>query len=193
MVDDDIAQRVLNGDSYEQAAAIVTRAFPISLEQKIQLGIGGLLVSGLLAPLLSLQRDAIVAAEGAVPVAFRLGTFVLLGILTVFIAGLLLIGLESRVRAVSTLERARKFVRVEELIMWYQLLGLAFVVIGTATAAVGLISTDTIRLLYEYDVFVYGSAGFVLIDVWAISATGGVLAVVLFVLRAMLNSKSMYG
>ena len=193
MVDDDIAQRVLNGDSYEQAAAIVTRAFPISLEKKIQLGIGGLLVSGLLAPLLSLQRDAIVAAEGAVPVAFRLGTFVLLGILTVFIAGLLLIGLESRVRAVSTLERARKFVRVEELIMWYQLLGLAFVVIGTATAAVGLISTDTIRLLYEYDVFVYGSAGFVLIDVWAISATGGVLAVVLFVLRAMLNSKSMYG
>lgn len=193
MADDDIVQRVLSGDSYEQAAAIVTRAFPISLEQKIQLGIGGLLVSVLLAPLLSLQRDAIVAVEGAVPAAFRLGTFVLLGIVTVFIAGLLLIGLESRVRSVSTFERARKFVRVEELLMWYQLLGLVFVVIGIAIAAVGAISHDTIWLLYEYDVSVYGSAEFVLIDVWAISALGGVLAVVLFFLRAILNSKLTYG
>mgnify|MGYP005855908049 FL=1 len=185
MVDDDIAHRVLEGDTYEQAAVVVTRAFPISLERKIQLGIAGLLVSVLLAPLLSLQQDAIVALEGAEPAAFRLGTFVFLGILTVFVAGLLLIGLESRTRSLSTLDRARKLVRIEEFLMWYQLLGLAFVVIGTAIAAAGLVSTDLVRLLYEFDVQVYGSAGIVLIDVWAISGIGGLMAMALVGLRSL--------
>lgn len=190
---DEIERRVLEGNSYEQAAVVVNRAFPLSLQRKIQFGIGGLLLSVLLAPLLSLQQDTIIAFEGAEPVAFRLGTFVLLGITTVFLAGLILIWLEPRAHSLSTLERARKLVRIEEMVMWYQLLGLAFVVIGIAIAAVGLISTDTIGLLYAYDVQVYGSAGFVLVDVWVISAVGGLLAAVLMVFRSVLKMKSADG
>lgn len=189
--DDDIARRILDGDSYEQAEATVKRTFPISVGRKIQTAIVGLLISALLGPFLLLQREAIVALEGGDPVAFRLGTFSLLGIVTVFVAGLVLIGLESRARSLSaTPDRARRLVRIEEMIMWYQLLGLGFVVIATAIAVVGLVSTDTVRLLYEFGVPVYGPAGTVPVDVRVISGLGGMLAILLALLRWVLKAKA---
>jgi hypothetical protein len=178
---DDIAETLVEGDSYEQAALAVSRMVPLSLDTKIRIAIGLLALSGAIAPAVLLRRDLVRSLEGTGSLSLTLGLLVLNGIITITLAGLLLVRQRYILtrRSLSSRE-ARKLVRLEDFLVLFVLLGGLFVVAPLLLAVVGLVSPSTVETFYANDINIYQPDETLGIDLRAISAAGGFLAIVLF-------------
>jgi hypothetical protein len=178
---DDIAETLVEGDSYEQAALAVSRMVPLSLDTKIRIAIGLLALSGAIAPAVLLRRDLVRSLEGTESLSLTLGLLVLNGIITITLAGLLLVRQRYILtrRSLSSRE-ARKLVRLEDFLVLFVLLGGLFVVAPLLLAVVGLVSPSTVETFYANDINIYQPDETLGIDLRAISAAGGFLAIVLF-------------
>jgi hypothetical protein len=184
MSGDDITDRVLEGGEYKRAKATVRQTFSIPLGTKITGAVAGLLFAVPLAPAVVLRRELIVAYEGTDSLELIIGRLVLLGVGTVFPAGLLLVRQQYHLADGSvTAERARRLVRFEDLLMWFVLLGSVFILIGTVLAGVALVSTGAVERLYDAGIGIYRPTATFGIDVRLVSALAGVLALVLSALR----------
>jgi hypothetical protein len=182
--DEEVSRRIVDGEPYQRAELTVRRTFPLSLGQKIQIASGALAASVVIAPALFLRRGLIRSIEGTGPLPETLGlvivTLALLGILTTFAAGLVLVRQEYVVsRRSLTAEQARRLVRVEDVVMWFVLQGATFILIAAAAAVVGLLSPDAVKRLYGYGVTVYQPSTTFGIDARLVSGLGVVLAAVL--------------
>lgn len=184
---DDLTDRILEGTTYDRAAATVNRTFPLSIGRKIRIASGILAASVLLAPALYLSRDRIRSISGVESLGevfgLRIAVLALLGVVTTVGAGLVLV----RQRAVARRrsldeEQAQRLVRIEDVLMWFVVQGGAFVLIAVGLAVLGAVSAEAIDTLYQYEVTVYQKSGFVGVDARVVSALGGALAVVLYVL-----------
>jgi hypothetical protein len=183
--DNDLTDRILEGTAYDQATATVNRTFPFSIGRKIRIASGILAASALLAPALYISRGRIRSIEGVEGLAevfgLRIATLALLGVITSASAGLVLIRQHAVVRRGSLdEERAQRLVRIEDVLMWFVIQGGAFVLIAVGLAVVGTVSAEAIDTLYQSGVMVYQTSG--LVDARAVSALGGVFAVVLYAL-----------
>ena len=179
--DDDIAETLVEGDSYEQAALSVDRMIPLSLGQKIRLAVGTLALSVAVAPAVLVRRDLARSLEGTASMSLTLGLVVLNGILTTFLGGLFLVRQQYIVRNRSlTDQEAQRLVRVEDFFVLAVVLGGGFIAASVALVAVGVFLPDLVEVLYEYDVNIYSPDDTLGVDIRLISAAGGVLAGVLF-------------
>jgi hypothetical protein len=191
MSDEKITDRVLDGGEYERAKVTVRQTFSIPLRTKIRAAIGSLLTTVPLGPAVVLRTDVVESYEGTLTFELIIGQLALLGILTVFFAGLLLVRQHYILLADSmTAERARKLVRTEDLLMWFVLLGAVFGLIATALALVPLVSSGAVDSLYDAGVRVYRPTNALGVDVRLVSALGAVFSLVLFALRVWVDSDS---
>ncbi len=180
----DISDAVLEGDPYEQAAALTRRVFPVSLDGKIRLCYLVLLSSVGFAPAIAHRRELIRAFEPAVdpsPAFVMVGA---IGVILTFLFGLSLVGLRLFVqRNELDFESAAHLIRVEDLLMVFTVsTGLLFVAVPLVLAVLGVFSPDSIRWLYGHDVRVYRPSTNVLANATLVSAGGVLTAVALFVL-----------
>jgi len=189
--DDDISQRLLEGDTYEKAQVTVRRTFDLPLDRKIAVTAGVLWTSVAVGPAVTLSRELVRTVEpGVDPTGVyspRVGVLALYGILVTFATGLLLVR-HRRVVGSRTLteEQARRLVRIEELITWFALLGTTFVAIPVASTLAGALAPGSVRTLYDHGIVLYQPSGFVRIDVRLVSLLGGVLAAALSALWRLL-------
>lgn len=191
MADDKITDQVLSGSEYERTKAVVRRTFPMSLRWKVRTAILGLLVTALIAPAVSLRQAFILELEGTETFRLEIGKLAMLGILTTLGAGLLLVKQEYVLTQGSvTAERARRLVRIEDLLMWFVLLGTVFTVLSTVLVVVGVVSTEAIERLYGASVRVYRPSDAAGVDVRLVSGLGPGLAIVLLVLHTSIQSNN---
>ena len=180
---DDIAETLLEGDPYEQAVLNVRRVFPLSLRRKIQTAILTLAASVLFGPALAVRRDAIEAFERTTTLQLAISTMAFFGVIVTFAFGVLLVRQQRILQKRSLTEQdARRLVRIEDMIMFFAVQGMAFILIPTVLSVVGVVSPGTIGTLYAYGVAVYTPAGAVSVDARLVSALGVVLSGGLFAL-----------
>jgi hypothetical protein len=180
--DDEIYERIVEGESYEQAVATVRRLVPLSLDRKIALAVFGLGYAGLLAPALYLSRETIRDLEAtgslAETLSPALASLVALGILTTFGGGLLLVRQRAVVEGQSlTVDAARRQVRIEDLLMIFVLQGVLFIVVPTTPAIAAAVSGEVAQTFYDRGVVLYQAGGTV--DARIVSALGVAFAAVL--------------
>lgn len=192
--EDDLTHRILEGTAYDQAQVTVRRTFPLSIVGKIRATVVVLAASGLLAPALYLSRGRIRAVEGTEALSETLSltivTLALLGVVTTFGAGLLLVRQLAAIHRRSLSEdEAQRLVRIEDLLMWFVLQGGAFVLIPVSVAIVGVLSGDPISTLYDYEVTVYQPSETFMVDARIVSALGGAFAVLLYALHRRLGER----
>lgn len=191
MSDEKITDRVLDGGEYERAKVTVRQTFSIPIRTKIWVAVGGLTATVPLGPAVVLRQDLIESYEGTLTFELILGQLAMLGVVTVFSSGLLLVRQHFLLLADSmTAERARKLVRTEDLLMWFVLLGSVFGLIATVLALVPLLSSGAVDSLYDAGVRVYRPTNALGIDVRLVSALGAVLSLVLLALQAWVESRS---
>ena len=187
--DDDISQRLLEGDTYEKAQVMVRRTFGLPLDRKIAATAGVLWASVLVGPAVTYSRELVRTVEPGVDPAGvyspRIGVLALYGILVTFATGLLLVR-HRRVVASRALteEQARRLVRIEDLITWFALLGTTFVAIAVASTLAGALTPGAVRTLYDHGIVLYQPSGVVRVDIRLVSLLGGVLAATLSILWA---------
>ncbi len=183
--DNDVTDRVLEGNAYDQAEVTVRRTFPLRIATKIRIVVGLLGLSGLLAPVLYLSRDRIRSVEGTEVLSETLSLAIvdlaLVGVLVTFGAGLVL------VRQIYVVDRrslsdakARRLIRTEDLLMLFAAQGGALVLIPVAVAVAGVASGDVIETFYGYGITVYASGGAGGVDARHVSALGVGSAALLF-------------
>lgn len=189
MSDENITDRVLEGGEYECAKATVRQMFSIPLRTKIRVSILSLLVTVLLAPAVVLRQDLVAVYEGTRTFDLVLGRLAILGMTTVFLAGVLLVR-QQRLILVDSMsaERARKLVRVQDLLMWFVLLGSVFVLIATLLAWFPVVFGGAVDRLYGAGIRIYRPTTVLGLDVRLVSALGGLLSLVLFALRTAVYS-----
>ncbi|MES3516164.1 MAG: hypothetical protein PPP58_00705 [Natronomonas sp.] len=181
--EDQITQTLTEGSAYEQALIVTHRTFPISLTRKIQLCLGTLLLTTVLAPLLHLSSASIRMVEGEAAAGagvFRndISTIVLIGVFvtTVFVA--FLIRHETRLERRKddlTLEEAQHALRIQDMILALATgNGLLFVLVPIALVTAG-VSPDVVAWLYDADIRLYQPSG-VSVDARITSLCGGVAA-----------------
>ena len=183
---DDIADTLVEGDTYEQAALSVERMVPLSLDTKVRIAIGSLALSVGLAPAVLVRRDLVQSLEGTSSLSLTLGLLGLNGIVTTALCGFLPVRQREIVnRGSLSAQRARRLVRVEDFLGLFVLLGAGFVAAPVALAVAGALSPSTIETLYAYDVRIYRPHETLGIDLRIVSAVGGALAVTLLALRQL--------
>lgn len=186
--DDDIAETLVEGDSYEQAALSVDRMVPLSLATKIRLAVGTLALSAVAAPAVLARRDLVRSLEGTESLSFTLGLLVLNGILTTFLGGVFLVRQQYIVQNRSLTEQeARRLVRTEDLFVSAVLFGGGFIAVPVALVVVGVVLPGFVETMYEYNLNVYQPDDTIGVDITLISALGGVLAAALFGLQQLVN------
>lgn len=181
----DISDAVLEGDPYEQAAALTRRVFPVSLDGKIR--ICYLILSSAVgfAPAIALRRELIRTVEptaaSETPAFVAVGG---LGVVLTFLFGLAFVRLRLSVRDRHLdFESAAHLIRVEDLLMTFAVsTGLLFVVVPLSLATLGALSPGSVFWLYERDVRVYRPSASLLANTALVSGGGVVSAAVLFVL-----------
>lgn len=180
-LDDDIAETLVEGDSYEQAVLSENRMVPVSLDTKIRLAIGTLALSTTVAPAVMLRRDLVRSLEGTDTLSLTLGLLVLNGILTTGLGGVLLVRQRYVVdRRTLTPREAQKLVRIEDFLVSFVLFGGLFIAASVALTVVGLLSPSTVETLYDTGVRIYVPDETLDIDLRLISGAGGLSAVLLF-------------
>jgi hypothetical protein len=185
MSDDDISRRILEGSAYEQAVVTVRRTFPVGLEWKIYIALGILATAGLIAPALFVRRAYVSAVTGAESLSAALSptvvTLSFVGVLVTAATGAILVRQQYVVsRRSLDEERARRLVRVEDVLMWFLLQGAALVAVPTAVSLLAVVSTGAVETLYATGIKAFGPAGAVGVDARLVSGLGVTLAVVLF-------------
>lgn len=184
MPDDDISQQLLDGDAYDEAELTVRRFIGLSLDQKILLAVGTVAAGVLLGPSVVLGTDHITTLEPTLTQGDQprpaLAGLVLLGVLSAFTGGLLLVGHRHRRHTQSfDVEQARRFVRIEDFILIFVLQGTLFVVVPTALATAGALVPDVGTTLYEANVRIYRPHPTFGVNTVLVSAVAGVLAAIL--------------
>lgn len=172
----------MEGDAYEQAAALTRRVFPISLTGKIRLCALVLVSTVLLVPAVAVRRELIAEldpATGGAPPAFV--AVAALGAGVTFLFGVAFLRQRHVVRTRELdFETAKRLVRFEDVLMTFTVsTGLLFVLAPVALALVGALSPDAVVYLYQQDVRLYRPSGGSLVTTARVSAAGVVLAVVL--------------
>lgn len=186
-MDEKLTQQLLQGSTYEQATVNVRRTFPIGIDGKILVAGLALALAVPFAPLVYYRRELIAELEEtestAAALSVDIGTLAFAGVVSVFGTGLLLVYLRRRIRSVDLdPERARRVVRVEDLLMWVLLQGTAFVLIAVLVAAAGVLAPETVADLYQRDVRLYQRTGLAFIDARLLSGLGGVLSATILVM-----------
>lgn len=183
--DNDVADRILEGNAYDQAEVTVRRTFPLRAVGKLNIAAGVLWLSGLLAPILYLTRARIRATEGTRTLSETLSLVIvdiaLIGVITTLGAGLVLARqLYAIDRPSLSEEEARRLIRTEDLLMLFVVQGGLFVLIPVAIAVAGAASGELVETLYGYGITVYAPGGVGVIDARHVSAFGVGSGVVLF-------------
>ena len=163
MSDNDVSRRILEGDAYEQATLTVRRTFPIGLEWKVRIALAILATAGLVAPALFVGRDYVSTVTDAESLSATLSptvvTLSFVGVVTTFAVGVILVRQQYVVAHRSLSEdRARRLVRVEDVLMWFLLQGGAFVAVPTAVAVLAVVSSGTVDALYAAGIMAFGPA-----------------------------------
>jgi len=193
--DDEIAERLLEGSPYEQAAVTATRLFPLSLRWKISVAIVTLAYATLLAPGLALRRDVIEQLEpidqpGDVYLP-GLTALVLIGVVSASVAGAGLAGRQRlRARTDITVEQARRALRIEDFLMFFVVQGAVFVGVPTTVVVVGVVSPAAVETLYAVGVPVYRRGASFAVDARLLSAASGLAAVALVGLAQLLERRT---
>lgn len=183
--DNDVTDRILEGNAYDQAEVTVRRTFPLRTVGKLNTAAGVLWLSGLLAPVLLLSRPRIRSTEGIETLSESLSLvlvdLVLIGVVTTLGAGLVLARqLYAIDRRSLNEEEARRLIRTEDLLMLFVVQGGLFVLIPVAIAVAGAASGDLVETLYGYGVTVYAPGGVGVVDARHVSVFGVGSGVVLF-------------
>ncbi len=186
-MDEKLTQQLLQGSTYEQATVNVRRTFPIGIDGKILLAGLALAFAIPFAPLVYYRRELIADLEGTesttAALSVDIGTLAFAGIVSVFATGLLFVYLRRRIQTVDLdPERARRVVRVEDLLMWVLVQGAAFVLIAVSVAAAGVLAPEVVADLYQQDVRLYQRTGLAFIDARLLSGLGGALSAIMLVL-----------
>jgi hypothetical protein len=184
MSNDDIYERIVEGEPYEEAVATVRRLVPLSLEKKIGLSVVGLVYAGLLAPALFASRNTIEMLEetGSLTQTLSpaLSTLVALGVVTTFGGGLLLVRQRAIInRGSLSVDDARRQVRIEDLLMIFVIQGVSFIIIPTTPAIAAAVSGEVAQTFYDNGVVLYQAGGAVRVDSRLVSPFGIVSAAVL--------------
>lgn len=187
--DDDVSQRILEGDAYEEAVVTVRQTFPVGLDRKVHIAVGTLATAGVVAPALFLTREYVAAVTGADSLSATLSptvtTLGLAGVVVTFGAGVVLVRQQYVVRHGSpSEERARRLVRLEDMVMWFVVQGAAFIAIPTTVSVLTVVSTAAVDSLYDSGINAFGPAGATGIDARLVSGLGVVLATVLYAASA---------
>lgn len=187
-IDEDIVDKALDGGSYQKAQLLVRRTFRMPIDRKVQIAAVAAGTTVPFGPAIDRRRAFIRTIEGIesvdAAVSPRVGTAAILGMLMTNAAGLLLVRQKYIVaRRSPGLEEARRLVRLEDLLMWFVVLGAAFISIPVTVAVVGLVSTGAIQQLYQYGIMAYQPAETLRIPADSISVAGGISAAVLFFLQ----------
>lgn len=186
--EDDIANTLVEGDTYEQASLAVSRMIPVSLERKIQIAVASLALSGLVAPAILFRRDLLRSLEGTGSLSLSLGLITLNGILNAALGGLLLVRQQYLVdRRSLTPKQARKLIRLEDLFVLLVLFGTLFVVASVAIALIGVVSPSTVEALYSQDVRIYESDTALTLDLRVVSGAGVTLAGLVLILKRLVE------
>jgi len=193
MSDNDVSRRILEGDAYEQATLTVRRTFPIGLEWKVRIALAILATAGLVAPALFVGRDYVSTVTDAESLSATLSptvvTLSFVGVVTTFAVGVILIRQQYVVAHRSLSEdRARRLVRVEDVLMWFLLQGGAFVAVPTAVAVLAVVSSGTVDALYAAGIMAFGPAEAVGVDARLVSGLGVTLSLVLFAASALVRT-----
>lgn len=180
----DISDAVLEGDPYEQAAALTRRVFPISLGAKVRICYSVSLSAVGFAPAIAYRRELIRTVEPAVAPSPAFVLVGAIGILLTFLFGLSLVGLRLFVRRTELdFESAAHLIRIEDLLMVFAVsTGLLFVAVPLGLAVLGVFSPDSIHWLYDRDIRVYRPSTNGLANPTLVSAGGVLTAIALFVL-----------
>jgi hypothetical protein len=186
--EDDIAETLVEGDTYEQASLAVSRMIPVSLERKIQIAVVSLALSGLVAPAILLRRDLLRSLEGTGSLSLSLGLIALNGILNAALGGLLLVRQRYLVdRRSLTTKQARKLIRLEDFFAAFVLFGALFVVASVVIAFIGVVSPPTVEALYSQDVRIYESDTALTLDLRVVSGVGVTLAALVLTLKRLVE------
>ncbi|PSP18509.1 hypothetical protein BRC62_03050 [Halobacteriales archaeon QH_10_67_13] len=185
-MDEKLTQQLLEGSTYEQATVNVGRTFPIGIDEKILTAGIALALAVPFAPLVYYRRELIADLEETesttAALSVDIGTLAFAGIVSVFGTGLLFAYLRRRIRRADLdPERARRVVRIEDLLMWVLLQGTAFVLIAVAVATAGVLAPETVADLYQQDVQLYQRTGLALVDARLLSGVGSVLSAIMLV------------
>ena len=184
-MDGKLTRQLLSGSTYEQATINVRRTFPVTIDGKILIAGVALALAVPFAPLVYYRRELIADLEGVesttAALSVDIGTLAFAGLGSVFGAGVLLVYLRRRIRRIDLdPERARRVVRIEDLLMWVLLQGAAFILIAVSVAAAGVLAPETVADLYQRDVQLYQRTGIAVVDARLLSGLGGVLSTVMF-------------
>lgn len=182
---DDIERAILDGDPYDRAVALEDRVFPLSIEEKLVVCILALASSSLLAPLLYYRRNYIEQLEETrtlgETLSPTLSTLTLLGILTTFAFGLILVSLLVSIQSRTlSIEDARRLVRIEDLLLFFAASGVLAILSALLFASIGAVSTAATERLYETGVRFYSSSGPISVDSRPVSALGLLFAATLY-------------
>ena len=185
-MDEKLTQQLLQGSTYEQATVNVRRTFPIGINGKMLVAGLALALTVPFAPLVYYRRELIAELEGTesttAALSVDIGTLAFAGIVSVFGTGLLFAYLRRRIQSIDLdPERARRVVRIEDLLMWVLLQGTAFVLIAVLVAAAGVLAPETVADLYQQDVRLYQRTGLAFIDARLLSGLGSVLSAIMLV------------
>lgn len=182
----DISDAVLDGDAYEQAAALTRRVFPLSLTGKIRACSVVLASAALLFPAVATRRELIAELEPAADASPALVSVVALGSAVTFLFGLAFVR-QRRVVDTRTLdlEAAKRLVRTEDVLMTFAVsTGLLFVLVPVALTVAGALSSDLVVYLYEQDIRLYRPSGGSYATTARVSLAGVVLATALLGVEA---------
>lgn len=182
----DISDAVLDGDAYEQAAALTRRVFPLSLTGKIRACSAVLAAAVLLFPAITTRRELIAQLEPAADAPPALVSVVALGSAVTFLFGLVFVRQRHVVDTRTLdLETATRLVRTEDVLMTFAVsTGLLFILVPVALLLAGALSSDLVVYLYEQDIRLYRPAGGSYATTARVSLAGAVLASVLLLVEA---------
>ncbi len=190
---DDLAERVLSGDPYAEAEVTERRMIPLTLDQKIRFATILLGLSGLLAPMVTVQTTVITEVEPTTqsnPYQLSIGSFTLYGVTTVFLASLFLLGLRRKVvHEVTSASAARKIIRIEDIAAWFLLFGAVLITLPLIFLVIGFITPETIETFTEQGIRPYRPAVSFIGDARLVSAIGVVGALLVFVLDNLQESQ----
>ncbi len=176
----------MGNSKYREVRAEMGVVFPMTLNSKMWLTVGTLLISTLAAPAAYIRRDYIRELEGtaSLPETLSLlaGVVILVGNLSTFFDGLYMLKYVRERAEASSPGKAeiKKQIRVEDYIMYWQVWGTLVVLLPLVLLMLGGLFPGVIEPMYDTGIAIYQPFDIVTIDIRLVAGiSGGGLGLVL--------------